>query len=335
MLHDIIRDKQHLFLGSRLKRLAEQMQGDVTLVAQRAGVPVQPGQYPLLAALDEHGPQTIGELAQAMRMSQPAITKNADRLVEAGLIEVRRSDEDRRQKIVSLSDAGRQTLEVSKREVWPVVEAAVREVTNDLSGPLLDQLAEIEARLANRPLSSRAAAVSVPGLKPAEDADLSAVAALMNLAYRGRGAEAGWTSEADCIDGARTSEEMLWQDIAANRDAALLIWRRPADDTLLGCVWVEPEGHGVWYLGSLTIDPREQNGGLGRKLLAAAEGWVRERGGREIMMTVVHVRDTLIEWYVRRGYAPTGETKPFPYGDDRFGIPTRDDLHFVVLAKRL
>jgi GNAT superfamily N-acetyltransferase len=128
---------------------------------------------------------------------------------------------------------------------------------------------------------------------------------------------------------------MLRQDIAANRDAALLIWRRPADAALLGCVWVEPEGDGVWYLGSLTIDPREQNSGLGGKLLAAAEGWVRERGGSEIKMTVVHVRDTLIEWYVRRGYAPTGETKPFPYGDDRFGIPTRDDLHFVVLAKRL
>ena len=52
-------------------------------------------------------------------------------------------------------------------------------------------------------------------------------------------------------------------------------------------------------------------------------------------MTVINVRDTLIAWYVRRGYALTGETEPFPYGDNRFGIPRRDDLHSVVLRKRL
>jgi hypothetical protein len=52
-------------------------------------------------------------------------------------------------------------------------------------------------------------------------------------------------------------------------------------------------------------------------------------------MTVIQVRDTLIAWYERRGYSLTGETKPFPYGDDRFGRPLRNDLHFVVLEKTL
>src|SRR5262249_28590424 len=63
-------------------------------------------------------------------------------------------------------------------------------------------------------------------------------------------------------------------------------------------------------LGSLTIDPREQNQGLGRKLLAAAENWISERGGREVRMTVVNVCDTLLAWYTRRGYAPTGIPSP-------------------------
>ncbi len=116
---DIISDKQHLFLGSRLKRLAEQMQADVTLVAQRAGIAIQPGQYPLLAALDEHGPQRIGELARSMRMSQPAITKSIERLAGAGMIEISPGKTDRRQRIASLSAAGRQVLDLSRREVWP------------------------------------------------------------------------------------------------------------------------------------------------------------------------------------------------------------------------
>jgi ribosomal protein S18 acetylase RimI-like enzyme len=175
---------------------------------------------------------------------------------------------------------------------------------------------------------------ALPDLTVATEADVPAIAALMNLAFRGGGSDAGWTSEADHFQGNRTSEALLREDFAANAEAAMLLWRSP-DGVPRGCVWLEPEDEGIWYLGSLTIDPSQQNSGLGRKLLTAAEDWVRARGGREVRMTVINVRDTLIAWYVRCGYALTGETEPFPYGDDRFGIPKRDDLHFVVLRKRL
>ena len=114
----------------------------------------------------------------------------------------------------------------------------------------------------------------------------------------------------------------------------MLLWRR-TDDSLLGCVWLEPVNDGVWYLGKLAIPPREQNAGLGRKLLQAAENWAQQRGATEIRMTTVNLRAALIDWYRRRGYALTGETEPFPYGDSRFGRPKRDDLHFVVLRRQL
>jgi hypothetical protein len=52
-------------------------------------------------------------------------------------------------------------------------------------------------------------------------------------------------------------------------------------------------------------------------------------------MTVVALRDSLIAWYGRRGYHPTGERRPFPHHDARFGEPLRDDLDFVVLEKPL
>src|ERR1700722_6247607 len=100
---DVISEKRHLFLGSRLKRLAEQMQTDILLAAQQAGIPIQAGQYPLLATLDEHGSMTVGAIARAMRMSQPAITKNARRLMEAGFVTISRSDADKRQSTVSLT----------------------------------------------------------------------------------------------------------------------------------------------------------------------------------------------------------------------------------------
>ena len=93
---------------------------------------------------------------------------------------------------------------------------------------------------------------------------------------------------------------------------ALLVGRSEDGARLEGSVWLEPKGDDVWYLGSLTVDPRLQNAGAGRRLLAASEAWAAEHGARTIRMTVVNVRDTLIAWYVRRGYRLTGEVEPLP-----------------------
>jgi DNA-binding MarR family transcriptional regulator len=331
-------ERRYLFLGSRLKRLGERMQADATLLAPRAGLPSQPGHYPVLASI-ESGPRTIGDIARSLGLSQPAVTQTVRRLSGDGLVVVERTGRDRRERRVAISERGNALLDTSRRQVWPFLEAAVRAVIDDLSGPLLDQLDTVEARLAERPLHERAAAAAEAGhlavlLERATAADLPVVVALMNRAYREPAGS--WTNEAAYIDGDRASVELLRAEMAASPDGRLLVWRRGGGEPgLRGCVWLEPHGEETWYLGSLTIDPAEQNAGLGRRLLAAAEAWIAGRGGRTVRMSVVNVRETLIAWYFRRGYALTGESSPFPYDDARFGTPRRADLAFVVLSKRL
>lgn len=170
---------------------------------------------------------------------------------------------------------------------------------------------------------------------PVADEEIPAVVRLMNQAYRGSGTSAGWSTEEAYLAGDRTTVELLRSDIQAKPSASLLKWVDDKAEGFDGCVWLEPVGDEIWYLGSLAIDPHRQNGGLGRIMLAAAEEWVRQHGGKRIRMTVINVREALIAWYIRRGYVKTGAVEPFPYGDDRFGRPLRDDLCFVVLEKCL
>jgi GNAT superfamily N-acetyltransferase len=170
-------------------------------------------------------------------------------------------------------------------------------------------------------------------LHPAVEADYAGIVDLANLAYRGSGSTASWNIETGIIEGQRLNESLLREDLAAKSEAQLLTYRDDADGALLGTVWLEERKAGVWNLGLLTIRPDMQNRRLGRALLAGAEDFAKERGGRRIRMTVVNVRDSLIAWYERRGYRLNGETQPFPYGDERYGRPLRDDLHFVVLEK--
>jgi ribosomal protein S18 acetylase RimI-like enzyme len=170
-------------------------------------------------------------------------------------------------------------------------------------------------------------------LHPAVEADYAAIVDLANLAFRGSGSVAGWNIEAGIIEGQRLNESLLREDLAAKPGAQLLTYRDDPDGALLGTVWLDERKDGVWNLGLLTVRPDRQSRQLGRALLAAGEDFAKERGGRRIRMTVVNVRDALIAWYERRGYRLTGETQPFPYGDERYGRPLRDDLHFVVLEK--
>ena len=156
LTEDIVRNLGFLCLGSRFRRIGERLQADTQQIMEEFGVPVQAGQYPFLRAIDGAGALTIGELAEAVGITQPGATRTLAQLVELGLVEARASDEDQRRKLMSLTPAGRELVEFSRREVWPRIEAAVRDLCADLNGPLLDQLGAIEDGLASAPLKRRA-----------------------------------------------------------------------------------------------------------------------------------------------------------------------------------
>ena len=167
----------------------------------------------------------------------------------------------------------------------------------------------------------------------ATERDVPGIVALVNSAYRGTAARRGWTSEAHLIEGQRTSAESI---VAVLKDPDSVILLMRGQFVLNGCVHLKRETKEKAYLGLLSVRPAMQVSQFGRHLLAAAERYVRkEFGARAIEMTVIGQREELIGWYERRGYARTGEVRPFPYDDTSLGQPTRADLNFVVLRRDL
>jgi ribosomal protein S18 acetylase RimI-like enzyme len=171
-------------------------------------------------------------------------------------------------------------------------------------------------------------------LRKAVPADYAEIIDLANLAYRGReGAVPSWNIEKGIVGGQRLGDSLLRKELAAKPDGALLVYRENADGSLLGTAWLNPESDGVWSMGLLTVRPELQNQHLGRRLLTTAEEYAH--GAKRIRIGVLHVRDTLIAWYERRGYRATGETEPYPLNDSRFGTPLRENLHFLIMEKSI
>lgn len=174
--------------------------------------------------------------------------------------------------------------------------------------------------------------MQTPAFRNATPADIDALVALVTSAYRGDSSRAGWTTEADLLDGNRIDPEVLRADLERPRSRVLLA---EADGGLQACAHVADED-GAGYFGMFAVHPGLQGGGLGKQLLAECERIARDEWQLPVMrMTVIDVRAELIAFYERRGYRRTGEFKPFPYGDTRFGQPKRDDLRFEVLEKPL
>lgn len=168
--------------------------------------------------------------------------------------------------------------------------------------------------------------------RSAVPADIPALVALVTSAYRGDVSKQGWTTEADILDGQRVDPDVLARDIERDRSRILLAER---DGMLLACAHVA-EDEGAGYFGMFSVRPDLQGAGVGKAMLAEAERVARDEWRLPVMrMTVIDIRDELIAFYERRGYVRTGTKKPFPYGDERFGIPKRDDLRFEVLEKPL
>lgn len=168
--------------------------------------------------------------------------------------------------------------------------------------------------------------------RDAKAGDVDAIVALVTSAYRGEASRAGWTTEADLLDGNRIDPDVLRADLERPRSRVLLASQ---GGELVACAHVAIED-GAGYFGMFAVRPVLQGGGVGKAVLDEAERVARVDWGMPVMrMTVIDVREELIAWYERRGYRRTGIKKPFPAIDPRFGIPKRDDLRFEVLEKPL
>lgn len=169
-------------------------------------------------------------------------------------------------------------------------------------------------------------------LSIAKSADLDCIVELVNHAYRGVAAP-DWTSEVGLIDGPRTHRQALDEMIASG--SFILLAKDPLTGRLSGCVALTPLANAEWYLSMLAVSPHSQSAGLGHSIMDDAQAFARDAGARRLKISVINLREKLINWYERRGFARTGQTEPFPYHEPGVGTPLRQDLALITLTKSL
>jgi ribosomal protein S18 acetylase RimI-like enzyme len=169
-------------------------------------------------------------------------------------------------------------------------------------------------------------------LRPATEGDCPRIVDLVESAYRGDRSRAGWTTEADLLDGQRTDLDEV-RAIVADPQARIVLAFEAGE--LVGNIVARNEPDGV-HIGMFAVRPTLQARGIGRLLLEAAERVATsEFSSTRAVLHVLTRRSELLAWYERRGYRDTGARERFPEGNPRVGIPRVPDLEFAIMGKSL
>ena len=146
----------HRGLGTQLRHLIELLDGAVAERYAEVGLGYRPRYTPVMRALIDQEPSTLGQIAQHAGITQPAATQTVAKMVEEGWVSVEAGETDARQRVIRLTAQGRAALPRLKA-CWQATQRAADELDAELSMPLSQLLEEAIGALETRPFAQRIA----------------------------------------------------------------------------------------------------------------------------------------------------------------------------------
>lgn len=141
-------------LGTQLRHLIELLDDGVSEANDYAGMNYRPRYTPLVKALAGGRSLTIGQLAEAAGITQPAATQTVAVMAKDGLVDVTAGTVDARQRVVALSAAGRELLPRLER-AWLATQRAAEGL--DAESALVSAVGAALAALDRQSFSARIA----------------------------------------------------------------------------------------------------------------------------------------------------------------------------------
>ena len=297
MSQDILAERDYLFLGSRMKRLAERLQADATrIIAEENLGHLQSVHMPIFAALHNDGALTVTQLIDRIGFSQPAITRALSSMSELGFVKMARDAADRRVKIVSLTACGRGMVNQLLISVWPRIEAAAKDLCRDTQGHLLEQLSQMEEELDRKPLPERAPARDDLEILPFSD-ELAGDFYRINEEW----VSSMFTMEANDYDILEHPRERV-----VDNDGEIWFIKDP-ELGMIGTVALIKISDGVFELTKMGVSETARGKKAGEKLLAFVLGRASTLGIRQLYLLTNSKCEAAIHLYEKLGFQHDAE----------------------------
>jgi len=270
----LIEELGDLALATRLRRLADRLQQDVSQVYAEQEVAVRARWFPLLAALARESPRSISELARDLGLTHTAINQIAAEASHAGLVASGPHPTDGRQRLLRLSPAGTRAL-ARLAPLWEHIRAATAELAAASGHDLLGAVAALEARLDERSMADRLR--DRIGTSDVEIVDLEKRHA---AAFRRLNEQ--WLNETFRVE--PEDRPVLDDPLGAvvARGGAVLV--ALAGGRAVGAVALVRRSASVFELAKMAVAPGSRRRGIGRRLADAALARAGALGARRVVL---------------------------------------------------
>lgn len=313
---DVLRELGPVFLGSRLKRLADRLQADAGDIIRSSGLPVQPAHFPLMAALDRDGPMTVTDAVAVLGVSQPTVTRTAAGLIELGLIASTREGADQRHKTLTLTSEGVDVIRRARNLIWPRVEAAVIDMCDGDVQLVLDAITRMEDALDRSSLSQR-----VGNLRPFDP-----TSSLRIREFSDELAPVFHDLNAEWIERMFTLEDVDRDVLSNPRErivdkGGVILFVEAGDLGVVGAGALKPVGDGSVELTKMAVAPAAQGRKAGEFLLRALLARAVEAGFDRLHLLTNQRCASAIHLYEKLGFVHDEEImKAYGAGYDRCDV---------------
>lgn len=293
----LIEDLAELALATRLHRLADRLQQDVSTVYEEHKLGVRARWFPLLVALDRRAPRSISDLARDLGLTHTAINQIATEMGRRRLLSSSNHPTDRRQRLLSLSPTGRRTVR-ELQPIWAEVLAATQGLLRESGHDMLSVIAAVEARLDHRSMAKRVGArLAAHSVEIVDFSDA--------LAPSFRELNLAWI---EALLGAEDEDRTILDDPQRqiiDRGGAVL-FARQGPETIGTCALIRRSSE-VFELAKMAVTEASRGCGIGRRLAEAALARAQELGARSVVLLTSPKLEAAIALYRSLGFLETPE----------------------------
>jgi DNA-binding MarR family transcriptional regulator/GNAT superfamily N-acetyltransferase len=151
---DIFEQLGPLALGSRLRRLSDRLMADGGRIYSAQNLSFEPSWFPLFYLLSTTDGISVGDAAEALGVTQPAVTSTYKDLVRRGLVSVEIDPSDQRRRLLTLSEEG-QSMLPRLRALWKNIDQAINGLLSDIEQDFMADIDRIERAVEQRSFFAR------------------------------------------------------------------------------------------------------------------------------------------------------------------------------------
>ena len=301
---DFIKELGVLALGSRLKRLLERMNGDISRFYRTLGVGFEARWFPIIRLLGERSPLPITGIADALGLTHPAVNKLVALLARAGLVASATDERDRRRRLVELTKKGRVTHEMLQ-PVWEDMRGTLSALHEEPGCSFLASLEHLEDELAGRSLFRRLTANSRERLM----AGVEIVDFRPELKKHFERLNKAWLKKQF---GVERHDKRVLSDPEATIIAGggKVFFARVGDSVAGTCALIRHEG-GIWELAKLAVDEGARGRFVGTRLALSAIEGARMAGAESVLIETSPTDERALAFFESMGFARIG-SNPLP-----------------------